>query len=125
MKLKEKGAPKDANGQDAPGLHYPWEGSLKALATDGAFDLVGLPKGAERGPDQPGAQSPAPGVAPAKGGEEVVIDGEVLTNLSRVSTGTPNGGLPRDPEPMTPIEPAKDAEPKTEPTVKPVVPAKA
>ena len=115
MKLKTKSEPKDGSSKDMAGnetgaVHFPWEGSMAAL-NSGAFDAVGYPTGSERGPDQPGAQSPAPGVHPL-GGEEAAARGDVLTNIGRVGGEIAGGGLPREPSPMpdpkSPDNPVRD-----------------
>lgn len=81
MRLVKKGeAPKaDDTKAMAEVPSYPWDHAMQMLGT-GDFDIVGDPRG-ERGPDQPGAQMPAPGVDPV-GSKEKAEDGQVLTNMS-------------------------------------------
>ena len=103
MRMIEKGkAPKpddEAAIADVPAM--PWDHAMKMLAT-GDYDVVGMPR-AERGPDQPGAQSPAPGVDPLDGSREKAGDGQTLTNMTAVAAPTVvDGGLPKSPAPAQP-----------------------
>ena len=51
----------ESDNKNAPAVHLPWDAALDALAL-GTHDLA--PPDGERGPDQPAAQSPAPGTEP-------------------------------------------------------------
>ena len=100
MRMTEKGkAPKPDDEKaiaDVPAV--PWDHAMKMLAT-GDYDVIGMPR-AERGPDQPGAQSPAPGVDPLDGSKEKAEDGQTLTNMTAVAAPTVvDGGLPKSPAP--------------------------
>ncbi len=111
MRLTKKGEaprPNDAAANaDVPAT--PWDHGMKLLGT-GEYDVLGDPRDG-RGPDQPGAQSPAPGTDPVDG-EEKAEDGQVLTNMTKVSTaGTVDAGLPKSPEPLKTVEPPKPVTP--------------
>ncbi len=117
MRIIDKGkAPKPDDEKaiaEIPAM--PWDHAMKMLGT-GDYDVVGLPR-AERGPDQPGAQSPAPGVDPVDGSKEKAEDGQTLTNMTAVAAPTVvDGGLPKSPAPAAPK--VADA-PKVAPAPKP------
>ena len=99
MKLVKKGGaphPDDAAAIAAV-PSYPWDGAMAMLAT-GEYDVVGNPRDG-RGPDQPGAQSPAPGTDPANG-KETAAEGQMLTNVvPTAATNAVTGGLPTSPVP--------------------------
>lgn len=100
VKLTKKGgdaAPEGNPGAPGP-VYFPWDAALKGIAT-GAYDVNGDPQ-AERGPDQPGAQTPAPGTKPLDGSDEKAAEGDTLTNIAKVSSpGAAATGLPKDPPP--------------------------
>ena len=115
MKVIEQGEP----------VHVPFDAAHEMLAA-GAVEIH--PHDGERGPDQPAAQMPKPGVDPI-GGKEETRSGEVLTNLAEVGLTVPGApGLPKEPAP--PAE-TVTAAPKVDPVpvkvvdVKPAAPAKA
>ncbi len=106
MKLSKKGeAPKPDDAEAIAAVpFFPWDHALKTLGT-GDYDVVGNPRDG-RGPDQPGAQSPAPGTDPVEG-KESAPDGQVLTNLTKVSaTAKVDAGLPASPAPAKNDAPA-------------------
>lgn len=105
MRMTKKGeAPKPDDAEAMAAVpSYPWDHGMKMLGT-GDYDLVGNPRDG-RGPDQPGAQTPAPGIKPQSGVEEKAEDGQTLTNMTGVAApSTIDVGLPTLPAPVK-IEP--------------------
>lgn len=97
MKLIKKGDQGSEPGKEPEVFHYPWEAGMAALAS-GEYDVHGYPR-EDRGPDQPGAQTPAPGTDPLDGKEEA-REGTQLTNVEpATSSSMVDAGLPKDPVP--------------------------
>lgn len=124
MKVKIKADGSDnPNEKDMGVAQYPWEGAMQAIAA-GAAEAY-RPDGEERGPDQPGAQSPAPGTDPV-GGKERAADGDVLTNIGKpVELGVVSTGLPKPSDAdvvSTEAAPAKPLAPAPQPAPVPAKP---